>query len=114
MHEAGSDYLIRVKRRVYARVRKSAGIMSAERMCPEAYEHVDTSNFIQQTGRKLGAMALALLGLIGFLLAANFFLFRYTSQTMGVVLDEIVKKSGAPLPLIRPGRTARPDRTEDR
>ncbi len=105
MHEPGSDYLIRVKRRVYARVRKAAGVKSAERICPEAYEHVDTSNFIQQTGRKLGAMALALICLIGVLLAVNFFLFRYTSQSMGVVLDEIVQKSGSKAPKPKAGHT---------
>jgi type IV/VI secretion system ImpK/VasF family protein len=114
MHEAGSDYLIRARRRVYARVRKAAGVKSAERICPEAYAHVDTSNFIQQTGRKLGAMALALLGLIGVLLAANFFLFRYTSEAMGVVLNEIVKKSGAPAAAAAPGRAPRPEGTEGR
>jgi type VI protein secretion system component VasF len=114
MHEFGSDYLVRVKRRVYARVRKAAGVKSAERMCPEAYEHIDTSNFIQQTGRKLGAMALALICLIGALLAVNFFLFRYTSEAMGVVLTRIVKNSGAKVPEAKPGRRASSGKVEDR
>jgi type VI secretion system protein ImpK len=110
MHEPGADYLVRAKRRVYARVRKAAGGKATDRICPAAYEHVDTSNLIERTGRKLGAMAAALVLLLGLLLAANFFLFRWTSETIGIVLDEIKTRSGsetAPGAAV-PGRDKRP------
>jgi type VI secretion system protein ImpK len=102
----GEGDLLRLRRKVYARVRKTMDDGAAEHMCPEAYQHVDRSNLVEATGRKLGAMAVALVGLICLLVIANFVLFRWTSTAVSTALSKIEGRAGTPVERIEPG----PDR----
>ncbi|MHC4199098.1 MAG: DotU family type IV/VI secretion system protein [Planctomycetota bacterium] len=98
----GEGDLLKLRRKVYARVRKTMEVEAAEYMCPEAYDHVDRSNLVEATGRKLGAMAVALVGLICLLVIANFVLFRWTSTAVSTALGKIGGRAGTPVERVEP------------
>lgn len=62
------------------------------RICPEAYEHVDTRDMVQPPGSKLLGIFLLLVGLIVVLFVANIYLFRdayaETSQTVEQIIEQ--------------------------
>lgn len=62
----------------------------AERICPEAYENVDTRNLIEPPGKKLLGIVIALVGLIVVLFVANLYLFHRTSQDLTAAMDYII------------------------
>ena len=59
------------------------------RICPEAYENVDTSNLVEPPSRKLLGIGIALVGLIIVLSIANFFAYKAKSQELGDALENI-------------------------
>jgi type IV/VI secretion system ImpK/VasF family protein len=61
-----------------------------ERICPEAYENVDTRNLVEPPGKKLLGIAIALVGLIIVLFVANLYLFLWTSQDLTKAMDAII------------------------
>jgi type VI protein secretion system component VasF len=93
----GVDDLVKLRRKVYARVRKAMGAEAAEHMCQEAYENVDRRNLVEATGRKLGVMAVALVGLIFVLVIANFYLFRRTSTAVSAALESVENRPSTPI-----------------
>jgi hypothetical protein len=99
----GQGDLLKLRRKVYARIRKTMEVEAAEYMCPEAYEYVDRSNLVEATGRKLGAMAVALVGLICLLVIANLLLFRWTSTAVSTALGKIEGRAGTPVERTEPG-----------
>lgn len=70
------EFLRKKTTEVYARVRGRAGGDAGGTMCPDAYEHVNTSDLIQPPGRSLVGIAIVLVGLIVVLFAANVMLYR--------------------------------------
>ena len=66
-----TDYLRKKMTEVSSRLR---GLMDADvsaRICPESYEHVNTSDLVQPPGTRLVGLAIGLIGLAGTLFAAN-------------------------------------------
>ena len=61
----------------------------ASRICPEAYECLDTRNLIQPPGTRIGAILLAFLALSILVVAVNFYLFRIGSLGLEQSLREI-------------------------
>jgi type IV/VI secretion system ImpK/VasF family protein len=68
-----------------------ADLERAARICPEAYKHLDTRNLIERPSAKIGAMALAFLGLSIVALAVNFYLFRVGLLGLTESLEEILR-----------------------
>jgi type VI secretion system protein ImpK len=68
-----------------------ADLERAGRICPEAYKHLDTRNLIEPPSAKIGAMALAFLGLSLVALAVNFYLFRIGLLGLTDSLEEILR-----------------------
>jgi len=71
-----------------------SGMMDAEEksyVCPEAYENVDSRDFVEPPGAKLVGIGIALLGLIIVWSIAYLFLFRSTSKGVADALDTIIK-----------------------
>ena len=66
------------------------------RLCPEAYEHLDTRDLIEPPGAKLLGIGLALLGLIITLFVANIYLFRITSDDLVKALQAIIEGEKTP------------------
>jgi len=72
-----------------SRIRGIVDLNTQGRLCPEAYEHVDTRDLIEPPARSLGGIAIALAGLVVVLLAANFVLYRQNTKSLAESLKEI-------------------------
>ena len=62
-------------------------------ICAEAYENVDTRDFVEPPGAKLLGIGIALMGLIVVWAIAYFFLFKWTSDDVSKSLDRITTRS---------------------
>jgi type VI secretion system protein ImpK len=74
--------------------RRIAGAMEpdpAARICPEAYQYLDTRNLIEKPTIKIGAIALIFLALCLVVLAVNFYLFKVGSVGLAQSLHEILR-----------------------
>ena len=49
------------------------------KVCPEAYEHLDTRNLVEAPGLKLATLAILFAGFFFIVMAVNFYLFRTAS-----------------------------------
>ncbi len=68
------------------------GVMDSEassRVCPEAYENVDQTNYVEPPAKVVGAVLIALVGLAAVLLGANVFLFLSSSKSLETTLESI-------------------------
>ena len=72
-----------------ARMRRIMDKGEASRICPEAYEHVDTSDLIEPPGAKLMAVGLGLIGLIVILLVASAVLYIEERSELKQALEQI-------------------------
>ncbi len=72
-----------------ARIRPGARNAEAGKICPEAYEHVDTSDLIQPPGRSLMGIVLVLVVLVAVLVAGGSYLYLDGSREMRASLDTI-------------------------
>ena len=63
----------------------------AARICPEAYQYLDTRNLIEKPTIKIGAIALIFLALCLVVLAVNFYLFKTGSVGLAQSLHEILR-----------------------
>ena len=63
----------------------------AARICPEAYQYLDTRNLIEKPTIKIGAIALIFLALCLVVLAVNFYLFKVGSVGLAQSLHEILR-----------------------
>jgi type IV/VI secretion system ImpK/VasF family protein len=61
------------------------------KVCPEAYQYLDTRNLVEPPGLKLATMGILFLGLVFIVLAVNFYLFRQAStgldQSLRIILS---------------------------
>jgi type VI secretion system protein ImpK len=74
--------------------RRIAGTMEpdpAARICPEAYQYLDTRNLIEKPTIKIGAIAVIFLALCLVVLAVNFYLFKVGSVGFAQSLHEILR-----------------------
>jgi type VI secretion system protein ImpK len=74
--------------------RRISGAMEpdpAARICPEAYQYLDTRNLIEKPTIKIGAIALIFLALCLVVLAVNFYLFKVGSVGLAQSLHEILR-----------------------
>ena len=68
------------------------GVMDTEansRVCPEAYENVDQTNYVEPPAKVVGGVLIALVGLAIVLLGANVFLFLSSSKSLESTLEDI-------------------------
>ena len=83
------EYLRKKMLEVSARIRHLMDVDEASRICPEAYENVDTSDLVQPPGGKLIGIAVALIGMILVLVVGNLYLFKWASRDLTNALDTI-------------------------
>jgi hypothetical protein len=74
-----------------SRIRGLVDLNTQGRICPEAYEHVDTRNLIEPPARSLGGIAIALVGLVVVLLVTNYVLYRQNTDDLAASLNRIVE-----------------------
>jgi len=65
------------------------------RICPEAYEHLDTRNLVEAPGLKLATMGIFFAGLFVIVMALNFYLFRTASTGLSESLRIILSHDAA-------------------
>jgi type VI secretion system protein ImpK len=65
-------------------------------ICPEAYENVDTRDFIEPPSAKLVGIGITLIALIIIWAVAYFCLFKWTSDDLGKSLDTIIGQKNLP------------------
>jgi len=102
------EYLRKKQLEISARIRGMMDVDEASRICPEAYEHVDTSDLVQPPGMKLLGIFIALIGMMVVMFVANFFLFRTTASELQAALRKIIgRETVTPAPaVIVPAATA--------
>jgi len=82
------EYLRKKQLEISARIRTQMDVDDGARICPEAYENVDTSDLVQPPGMKLMGIALALVGMIIVTFVANFLLYRTTASGLQASLKK--------------------------
>src|SRR5262249_25591581 len=60
------------------------------RVCPEAYEHLDTRDRVEPPGLKMATMAILFVGFFFIVMAVNFYLFRTASTGLAESLKAIL------------------------
>ena len=86
----------RLMSKISARI---SGMMDADEksyICPEAYENVDTRDFVEPPSAKLVGIGITLIALIVIWAVAYFCLFRWTSDDLGKSLDRIIGQEKLP------------------
>jgi len=87
------EYLRKKMLECSTRIRNLIDTDQSARICPESYEHVDTSNLVQPPSASLVGIGIALIGLIIVLFIANAYMYRSSSSELTKALDGIVKAS---------------------
>ena len=78
-----------------ARARHAMDADETSRICPEAYQNVDTSDLVEPPGKKLVGIGIALIGLIIVLFITNIFMFKWASEELVDALNRIIHHGGA-------------------
>jgi type IV/VI secretion system ImpK/VasF family protein len=84
------DYLQRKMKEIAVRIKSYVPLDDASRICPEAYDNVDTRDLIEPPGRKLVGIAIALVGLVVVLFVTNMYLYRDASHGLSQALRKII------------------------
>jgi type VI protein secretion system component VasF len=83
------EFLRKKQMEIAARIRSMMEVDEASRICPEAYENVDTSDLIQPPGAKLMWISVCLIGMAVVIVVADFFLFRTTASDLLAAIQKI-------------------------
>jgi type VI protein secretion system component VasF len=83
------DYIRRKMLEISARLRGMIDADQAARICPDAYEGVDTRNLTQPPNRSLTGMVIAMVALTLVLMVAWFEMFRNANRELSGSLDTI-------------------------
>ncbi|HUT32684.1 MAG TPA: DotU family type IV/VI secretion system protein [Planctomycetota bacterium] len=88
---AGQPEYLRTKMmQIAARIQYAVDTDIDTRICPDAYENVNTSDLVEPPAVKLVGIAIGLVGLIIVLFVSNIFLFRWTSDQLVAALRQVV------------------------
>lgn len=85
------EYLRRKMETIAKRISGTVELEAAGRICPEAYQYLDTRNLIEPPSSKIVAIALAFLVLSLAAIAVNFYLFYTGSHGLTDSLREILR-----------------------
>jgi type IV/VI secretion system ImpK/VasF family protein len=85
------EYLRRKMETIAKRISGTVDFQKAGRICPEAYQYLDTRNLIEPPSSLIGAIAIAFLALSLIAIAVNVYLFRAGSFGLTESLKEILK-----------------------
>lgn len=90
------EYLRKVMTEMSSRIRDKIDLSDSSRICPEAYEHVNTANLIEPPGAKLVGIVIGFVGLIIVLFITNIMLFQQSRSDLGEALDTIRTEAQTP------------------
>lgn len=102
---AGQPEFLRKKMlEISSRIRHVMDADQVAKICPEAYENVNTANLVEPPGRRLVGVGIVVVGLLLVVFAANISLYRHSRRQMTTALDEIVEAARGPQkPAVREG-----------
>ncbi len=92
-YTAQPEYLRRKMKEIAARLQAAGQFTETQRICPDAYEKVDTRDLIEPPGTKLIGIGIGLVGLLIVLFFTYGFLYRDSSTKLVSALHTIEKKS---------------------
>ena len=85
------EFLRKKMLEISSRIRHVMDADQVARICPEAYENVNTSNLVEPPGRRLVGVGIVVVGLLLVVFAANVSLYLHSKRQMTTALDEIVE-----------------------
>lgn len=88
------DFLRKKMQEIHARIRAAVDSNPAQRITPEAYEHVNTADLVEPPATRLVGLVLVLAGLAATILAANAALFMERRGELRRTLDGITSLAG--------------------
>jgi type IV/VI secretion system ImpK/VasF family protein len=91
------EYLRRKMQEIAARLQAAGMFAETEKICPDAYEKVDTRDLVEPPGTKLIGIAIALIGLLIVLFFAYAYLYRDSASRLTDALKKIQANSNATL-----------------
>ncbi|MGE3109841.1 MAG: DotU family type IV/VI secretion system protein [Phycisphaerales bacterium] len=86
------EYLRKKMLEISARTRGMMDTDPNAKICPEAYEHVNTSNFIEPPGKRLIGVAIVLVGLFILVVGLNISLYYNANKRVNDAVKLIVQK----------------------
>lgn len=86
------EYLRKKMLEIAHRIGKSMETDPAVRLCPEAYEGVDTRNLVQPPATRIAGIAVIFVGLCLIFLAVDIFLYRQASMALTDSLSAIISQ----------------------
>ena len=89
------EYLRRKMKEIAARLQAAGQFTEAQKICPDAYEKVDTRDLIEPPGTKLVGIGIALVGLMIVLFFTYGFGYYDSSSTLKAELKKIIDNSNA-------------------
>lgn len=89
------EYLRRKMTEISGRIRLMMDIDETIPLCPEAYEHVDTSDLIEPPAKKLVGIGILMVGMIIVVFIVNITMFLDSKGELGDSLDSIIEHAAA-------------------
>ena len=86
-----AEHLRKKMLEISGRIRAIMDVDRTARVCPEAYEHTNTTDLIQPPGARLFGIFLVAASLLVVLFVANVYLYRSTSESLDRALTRIVQ-----------------------
>jgi type VI protein secretion system component VasF len=94
------EYLRKKMLEISSRIRHLMDSDQIAKICPEAYENVNTANLVEPPGRRLVGVGIVVVGLLFVVFAANIALYYHSKSQLTSALDAIAGavrgKAGAP------------------
>jgi type IV/VI secretion system ImpK/VasF family protein len=87
------EYLRRKMKEIAARLQAAGMFAETDRICPDAYDNVDTRDLVEPPGTKLVGIAIALIGLMIVLFFAYAYLYRDSASKLTSALTKIQENS---------------------
>jgi len=109
-HAGEPEYVRQKMLECSARLRDRTDFDERARICPDAYEHTDTRDLTGSLGPRLGAITIALIGLVVALFIANIYLFRRTARELEALLDNVFERDSHVVEVV--AQPTAPDRGE--
>jgi hypothetical protein len=87
------EYLRRKMKEIAARLQAAGQISDIRRICPDAYEKVDTRDLVEPPGMKLIGIGIILVGLIFVLFFAYVYLYRDSANALAQSTKTVINKA---------------------
>ncbi len=88
------EFLRKKQKEIYARIAGVAPETDSRKICPDAYDHVNSENLIEPPGARLLAFGVVLVVCILGLFIANIYLYHQSADALNQSLDAILHLKG--------------------